>query len=460
MPVDHPDELQLLRYTVGETTPFETARVKRHLEGCSTCREELERTRELHHTLSEHPEVLTDAELPEADAFHARPPAPARLVRLLPMKGDALAAAVLEERRAARPLAESLLAAVLADRDALEALLDRARWEELRARFALGSTLDAASDHLAREPRRWLDFGDLSLRKLPRSGAGDASLAEHAYPVGDLRGRAHVVAGWALNWTGEFDRAGERLRAAWEEFARGSGSQQDYALVELHESQRRSFLERSREALVLARRARGTFHHLKLELLAAKAAFSEGLALSYEGNDREAVPCFEAALAPLARAGAWSAWTSVLNNLGRSYLQLRDFDRAKRTYASALRHASREAHPGVHAFIRYNLGVIHHEQGDYPEAIRAFRDTVRLFEEQGSVADALVTTLHLVEAFARSGQVASAVAELARVERAAADTRLDRATLRALDEALRGERPDLEAVARLRGEAQEQLRAS
>lgn len=462
---EHPDEFTLLRLVAGDTDELEAVRLRKHVRSCPECARNLAETRHLDETLKEHVHEIMGSGggegLAAGDPFARRPAPVHRRFEDLRLAGGAVAEIYARARGEAEPVKAALLATLQRPAIAITDSLGALDLQRLGSRLGLGYALDESVRLFSRGPNRWLHFGRESIALVDRfRPRGDAPLLEEfAYPLGDLSGRAHTVVGWALNWLGEFDRAGEHLAAAYRSFGRGSGSLHDYAMVELHESQRRSFVERPEEALVLARRAVLTFEALTLDVPAAKARFAEGLALSYLGRDAEAIPRFESALEPLAREGLWNAWVSVLNDLGTSFLEMGQYAEAKRVYAQALKRVSRTEHPGVHAFVRHNLGLIHFRRDEYPEAIAAFEDAAGLFEAQGATADGLNTTLYLIEALARAGRVARASAVLAGFEKDVARLEaLDPSTIRSIGRTLAGDVPDLALLGELREAATETIR--
>ncbi|MBP7678762.1 MAG: tetratricopeptide repeat protein, partial [Thermoanaerobaculia bacterium] len=178
--------------------------------------------------------------------------------------------------------------------------------------------------------------------------------------------------------------------------------------------------------------------------------------LSYLGRDDEALVEFRSTLPALAAAERWNAYASVLNGIGGCLLRLGGPQEARREYARALRQVSRQARPAVHAFIRANLARALFQAGRYEEAARAFENASTLFAAQGARADELSMALFRVEALARCGALEEARRSFA-VFAIAGRSTLDPDLLESLETVLRGDIPDADLLARLRGRAETQL---
>lgn len=455
--LNHLDELALLRIAAGDLDELDARRAERHLRSCAPCREGLQAAEVLDESLRALGPRLVEPpdQLPKGDVFRSRPgSARTRPSELGFGPGDIAACAAAS--REAGAVSTRLLAAGEADLDAALSGLDLG---SLQHRYALSYALSAARTRMAEGARRWRGFADAALARLSRTKPRPVSIAEIACPLADLLGDAHLLAGFARNWTADFDLAGEHLAAAYERYGEGACSERSFALVELHESQRRSFTERASEGLHLAERAKATFTSLGLGDEAARAGFARGIALSYLERDAEAVEEFRATLPIFAEAGLWNAYGSVLNNLGTSLLFLERLDEAKQEYARALKLVSTTERPAIHAFLRHNLATLLLRSGRYREAARAFHAAARLFERQGSRHDAFIARLYLVEAQARGGSLGPARRQLEAIaDEARTSLPLDSSTLRALARALAGEAPDLEAFAQHREKAADTLR--
>src|SRR4029077_19937304 len=98
---------------------------------------------------------------------------------------------------------------------------------------------------------RWAEETLTRLRREPFATDSKTSDTERMVPRLVLRGHAHLLAGQACLWTREFERGRSHLELAYRSLARGGAEDMTLAMVEVVESQRRSFLGRGREALVL-----------------------------------------------------------------------------------------------------------------------------------------------------------------------------------------------------------------
>lgn len=463
MSTPHPDDFMLLVLLEGEMNEMEAARVRRHLAECSACAaafrdiEKLDRT--LRSTLPDLEDALAEPELPAGDPFRCRPDCD-RLRRARD-GADGAVPDLLAASREAGEVKSRLLSAAAAPEEDLRAALAALDLLALRDRYGLGYALDDALYNMVDGPARWARFGRASTQTVLAARADGRALdapAERAYPLDDLLGLSLLVEGTACNWTGEFLRGGRDLRRAYGAFARGSVSERRLASVELAEAQRRAFLDRAEEALHLADRARSTFEALGMEDEAAKSRGAQALALSYLGRDEEAIAEFRAVLPVLASFDRWNTYVSVLNAIGGCLLRLERVFEARREYARALRHVSREARPAIHAFIRANLARTLYQGGRFAEAARAFGAAAALFAAQEATADELQMGLFRVEALSRAGATFEArkalqtVGEILRVSKA-----VDRDVLTSLEAALAGDIPDLDLFSVLRSRAEEQI---
>src|SRR5260370_7144216 len=75
---------------------------------------------------------------------------------------------------------------------------------------------------------------------------------------------------------GDFPGAGPHLRTAYKLLAKASGSEFDFASVEIVESQRRTFMGKAHEGITLAKRAERTYRSLGLGANVAGAKVPQG----------------------------------------------------------------------------------------------------------------------------------------------------------------------------------------
>ncbi|MGH9390982.1 MAG: tetratricopeptide repeat protein, partial [Vicinamibacteria bacterium] len=340
------------------------------------------------------------------------------------------------------------LASLLADLDLGDAV----------NRFALLYALQESGREIAESPIRALRFAEEVLARLRRepSGSDDGQPdAERIVPRLALLGQAHVLAGQACNWTSEYERAKAHFEVAYRSFARAGCDEVSFAIVEYHESQRRSFIGRGLEGLVLARRAVATFEALELEDLYARAKATEGLALSKLGRPEDAIAAYRVALPVFVRGGLWSNYVGTLNSIGTALHRLGRLDEARREYARALRCVSRERHRSFLAFIRHGLADVLFSAGHYREAALSLAQASRLYYECGLAASALKASLFEIESWARAGDVGRALRRLGVFRADVARHRaLDLSIARQIEVALSGQDPDFQRVAELRLQAE------
>lgn len=463
--VNHLDDCTLLRHVARDLSEFEEKTARRHLRSCGVCQRNLEKIEDLDHLLREAgPELFaeTDSEdLPSGDPFRHRP---SRRPLTRPAAGAGGRARVIQCLAAAKEAArrkDGLLSFRDAGEKALKDGFDALELSEPTDRYTVGYALEEAGSRMVEGPARWLRFAEAAKTRLaaePKSRRS-ASVADWAYPLADLAGRAHLLAGIARNWTGEFERGGRDLLLAYRAFARGTASEVDLARVELAEATRRSFVERAPEGLVLAWRAARTFADFGIADEEARALAVKGLALSRQGRGEEALLAYREALPALERLGLWNAWVSTLQNVGATLMHLGRLGEAGREYARALRKVSRTERPAVHTFIRQNLARLQFEAGEFAQAASGFGSAASLFERQGAMADALISLLFQIESFARAGAFVKARLLMAGFRRRVQELDvLDASTLKELDAALSGRNPDLASLVRLRDEVEETFR--
>jgi len=459
----HPDDFTLLRHVAGDLPEAEAEEVSRHVSRCDGCaalaREIAGLDGELAARAEERSPTPRDAaRLAPEDPFRSRPPArePSS------WRGDpaSLAARALEASERALPICERLLQASRNAGQLAEAV-DGLALQDAAHRFGLLYALQESGRRIAEAPPRALQFAAEVLnrvRREPFRPEGEQGDAESFVPRLVLRGQAHLLAGQACNWTRELERARSHLELAYRCFARAGGDEVSLALVEHIESQRRSFLGRPRDALILARRALTTFESLGLEEHAARAQASCALALDGLNREPEAVESYVAALRVLERHGLWSNYVGVLNNMAALYARFGKLDEARRVYARALRRLSRERDRSFVAYIRHGLADVLFAAGFYREAAVSLAQASRLYRESGLLASALIASLFEVESWGRHGDLHRARRRLDLFLEAVAQQRvLDPSVAQEIGEALSGSRPDFQRVAELRRQTAEIL---
>lgn len=459
----HLDDFTLLRYTACDLDDVERQRADQHLETCTACSNALHQIRELDAELRQ---LTRDAglqqDLSADDPFSTRPETTSR--RLSPVGRNAenqVARALLASEQACAE-SKRVLAASRNSAEELDSLLSCLSVSDAANRFALLYALQEAGRQIAESPVRYRALAEATLKRLGREESPPdpaAAEAEQILPVAALAGQARLLAGQACNWTGEFEKAKHHLEEAYRLFAGCTGDELSLALTEYHESQRRSFLGKGGEGLLLARRAAATFGSMGLENYVARARVAEGNALFFLGMSQEAVEAFRDAVPVFERRELWSNYVGAVNSIGQCLLKMGRLDEARREYARALRRVSRERHPALVALIRHGLAEILFSARRYREAARSFAQATRLYRDLGLMANALTASLFEIESWALSGEVARAwhrfqifQAEVTRHDA------LDPSILLELQKALSGRNPDLRKVAELRQHAEEFLR--
>lgn len=460
----HLDEFTLLRYAARDLVGDEHRIAVSHLASCDACGGVLGELRELDAELRQlaaeggFDEPLASA-LGANDPFRQRPQI-ARRRRAAPRSGENVIPRALAASEVAGTLQRSILEAVK-DADRLAALLGELSLEEPEQRFALLYALQEAGRRIAESPSAAMEFAEAALRRLSGEsvvGSGVVGEAGETVPSRVISGQAHVLAGQACIWAKQFAKARLHLVRAYRDFARGGADETSLAIVELTESQRRSFVREGAAAFALARRARRTFEVRGLEDLAARAMVAEGLACFTLGRLEESVSSYRAALPVFERYELWTNYVGAQNSIGVSLYKLGRVDEARRDYARALRRFSREQHKSWLGFLREGLGEILFSAGRFREAAIAFARASGLYSESGLRPNALIALLREAEAWLRQGEAGRARHRLQIfLNEVTRDRTLDPAVLRELAEDLSGTEPDFARIAELRQQVVNQL---
>ena len=458
----HLDDFVLLRYTAGELGEPERQAAGWHLEDCSDCSQVLAEVRRLD---SELQLLAADAaafadpegiELAPGDPFAKRPEirSPERDRSYRP---ERLIESALEASRKGQVGRDRLLEIVTDPRRSGTAL-DELLLSDAADRFALLYALQEAGYRIAEGPARMWRFAEDTLQRLRRRSAGelasDGKLAERMVPRVVLLGQAHVLAGQGCNWMSEYEGAKTHFQLAYASFGR-VGDEASLALVEQLEAQRRYFIGRGEEALVLSRRAAATFEALGLDDSRARARGSEGMALFLLGRAEESLAAHRSTLPIFKARSLWTNYVVALNNTAVSLVKLGRLDEARREYARALRRLSREKHPSILAFIRHGLAEVLFAAARYREAAQSLVHARRLYDQEGLRANALTAWLFEVESWARSGDLARARVVLSAFSRSlSADRSLDPSVSGQIEKALSGLDQDFRNIAELRRQAE------
>ncbi len=457
--VSHPDEFTLLRFTAGDLLVGERQSVTEHLAGCRTCARVRDNIGQLDLLLrgaarrGDLDGGAAHGELAAGDPFRRRPePRVDRAERPTDIRRAALDAS------AAAQITQNDVLGAAFDPAARHDALERLCLGKAADRFALLYALQSAGVRIAENPVAMMRLGEEAIARLRRRDESVEPGAERMVPRLALLAQAHQLVGQACNWTSEFGRAGSHLEIAYVCFGRATGDEMSLATVELLESQRRFFLDRPEEALVLARRAEATFEDLDVEDSLARSRVARGIALFSLGRHEEALTLFREAALVFDRLHLWSNSINCLNNIGACLQKMGRLDEARREYARALRRFSRD-HRRSLAFVRHGLAEVLFSASRYREAALSLFQAVRLYSELELSARALTASLLEIESWARAGDLPRARQRLdifqAGVLR---HPGLDPSVSRQIQDALCGRDADFERVGELRREMQQALR--
>jgi len=466
----HLAEFALLRFVANDLDDLERRRAERHLADCSSCREELERTRLLDASLRDvfrdagKDEFGQESRLPAGDPYAQRPELRAQASGRNaggPPGADLLASAFSFSRAGAED-APRLLEAAASGEEAIARELESLDLDAARDRYCIQTALQKAGEGMSKDPENGLRLANRVLSRLEPPAENDsieASIAERLVPLRLLAAGAQLLAGQACNWTGELDRGGWHLLAAWNLYGSAGATEFELALVELQESQRRSFASLPGEAIVLARRAAETFEEFGQEEWKARAEVTRGIALSGLERDEEALPLFRKALAVFNRLELWATYCSTLNSLGGSLRLLGRLEEARREYARALGRLAREDLPMVQALVYGNLATLLHRAGDYAGAARSSATAATLYAGTGMLLDRLLAELRRIESLACADEREEAFAALdAFRTEVASHGALDLSIVRALEACFAGAEPNFETLSQVLEEAEGYLR--
>ncbi len=462
----HADSYTLLCFVAGELDELGARRVERHVEECPPCRRELHEIHWLDHELAARREEVfgTEESLPGDDPFAKRPSTSPRRASRYGFQDPLFTLRWAAAAESSATVRDELLAAESA---VLGGLLGRLSFSELGDRYGLRFALEEAPRRVAEGAIRYRALADLSLERLAcepvrpfhRIPVREMTEAEFACPLAEVMARASLLDGVICNWTGEYDRGQRSFLEAWNGFANSATSELPLAVVELHESQRRTFSGDPSGGLILARRSLETCEEMSSEVDVARAQFAIGVAMGALDRHAEALEPLRRAADTWAALGLWNGYGSAINCLGSSLLELGRLDDARREYARALKVTTKGNRPGNRAFLTQSLGRLMFRSGDYKRASAAFRTGAELFGRLGMVSDEAVLGLHLAECLARMGKTQAARACVQDVEEKLGQVPgLDPAILRELRVQLSGEAPDFEVINALRSRAEEAIR--
>jgi tetratricopeptide (TPR) repeat protein len=191
---------------------------------------------------------------------------------------------------------------------------------------------------------------------------------------------------------------------------------------------------------------------------AARTWVAEGLALYGLDRDEDALRAYRKALPVFERCRLWSNYVGALNSIATSLSQLGRHEEARREYARALRHLSRNEHRSWLGYVRIGFAEALFAAGRFADAATSAGRAAKVFSDCQLRAQSLIAMLLEVESWARHGDLARAQHRLSlfwiEVER---DGHLDRVILEDLAGALSGSNPNFEKLATLRELASDQI---
>jgi tetratricopeptide (TPR) repeat protein len=225
-------------------------------------------------------------------------------------------------------------------------------------------------------------------------------------------GLAYYYRGYALWYTGkvmdalqDFDRAEEILEAC-------VGADLDCARVWLIRAMAYQMLERLDDALTLARKADAVFAAYDHRDRVAAARSVIGVTLQEAHRHREALQ-IHAEVAEMK--GISERWRiSALNNLGRCYQSLGDYENATQSLVEAIAGFERLGMPTFRSKSRWVLADVFAQQGKYTQALALYIELRNEFEELGMWNDVALASLDAAEVLVTLGR-ASEIRELCRV---------------------------------------------
>ena len=235
-------------------------------------------------------------------------------------------------------------------------------------------------------------------------------------PSDSLTGQAHLLAGNVYLWLKDFEAVRTHLQAAYVDLAQAS-DETALAIVEVVESQRRTFTGEGRSALSLASRARATLEERGMDDSAARAAVAEGLALASLGRRDEAISRYRQALPVFERLGLWNNYVGAMNSLATVLQKSGRLDEARRDFARAFRRLSRTEHRSWLGFLRQGLGEILFAAGKFREAADSYERAASLYAESELRARELDARLAEVDGWVRAERPDIASSRLRKLSR-------------------------------------------
>jgi len=450
----HLDDFTLLRYVAEDLDESERTAARDHLRACGKCRTTIGEIEDLDRELravATSPQTRGDFELedlPEADPFRPRSHPAARRVLNGSDSSSFAAVAVAASEEGAALSAVVLEAAKRSPRELAE-VLSRLSLSHLTDRFSLLYALQQGGVEIAENPTALKSFAEASLGLLCRD-TDASSFAGSCVPTAILIGQAHLVAGYGYIWASELEQVRLHSELAYRAFM-SAGDETGLAKADLLEAQRRFFIGKGKEALLLARRSAATFESFDLEVDSARAHQAEGMALDLLGRWQDAANAFKLCFAVFERHCLWTNYISALNALGTILTKMGRLHEARREYARALRRISRDRNRSWLPLIRKGLAEVLFSAGRYREAAIAAGQAARLWSELGLPSRSLMVTLFEAESWARSSDLGRARHRL-ELFRSEVSKRgmLDAVLANLIDQVFSGAFPDFQKIAELR----------
>lgn len=387
--------------------------------------------------------------LPSDDTFRRRP-----RTRQVISAFDRIAASQ-ESDSETDATARHITKAVFTSLDAFARHLSTLDLEDPKTRAALLLAVRRVGFGIAQDPARALGFARRIIERI-------VSLGRREWGGGDsededwkltLLGWSHRLAGAAYLWTGDLDKAGIHIRNAYKLIAEAGGDSRSLAFVEVVESQRRTFLNKPREGLALAIRARRTYEAFGLKTEVAFAWVAEGIAYAALGNLEAAEKNYRRAIPVFERLELWSNYVSALNSLGTALTRGGRFDEAKREFARALKRIS--SNQGVSALIRSGLAELLFREGRFAEAAIVGKRAGTATASIGMIGFSLKVRLLEIESYVRAGDIDRANERLEEFRHDVMRHKsLDPALLRQIQRTVNGRNPNFKRLAELRQRAE------
>jgi tetratricopeptide (TPR) repeat protein len=227
-----------------------------------------------------------------------------------------------------------------------------------------------------------------------------------------IQAEAHLLESQALVMTG--DPAGGRtaVASARDLFVEAGDAGFGAALCDYYEGEAATFGRDYATAERLIRSALTTFEEYGQDFLLAKALAAMGTVLENQGNHAAALPFFSRAVMLFDPERDARPLTMTLNNRANALAQMGRFDEARATYAKALTLALRNDFSSHLRYIRSGLAELDFLRGQYPRALRNFREIAAESAANGSPADVLFARLYVAECLGRTGQFDAMAAEV------------------------------------------------